>query len=236
MDIDRQVVRSRGGEGMNRFGASLWWGILLIVGGALWLADATGVIGVSPVVVGIFFAVAGVGFAIDFARDPRSWWAAIPAGALLGLGALIAFVEITTAPDEFGAAMLLAGTGLGFLAVFLRARSHWWALIPAGLLLGVATIVASVPIVEPGEGTAVVVLALLAAALVAIAVIPIQGRRMLWLLIPAAILGVVAGFLARDATEMLEPFNWVSPAAVLVVGLVVVFRTLSRRGAGRQDQ
>lgn len=184
--------------------------------------------------VAIFFALAGIGFAVDFARDAGSWWAAIPAGSLLGLGALIAFVESTTAPDEWGASMLLAGSGLGFVAVYFRIRDHWWALIPAGLLLGVAIIVASVPIVDREEGIAVVVLGLMAAILVALALIPIRGRRMLWPLIPAGVLGVVAGFLARDAAEVLEPFNWVSPAALLVVGLVVVFRTLSGRGSRRQ--
>ena len=220
---------------MNRIGSTgLWWGFLLAGGGALWLADATGVVSVSAVVVAIFFALAGIGFAVDFARDSHSWWAAIPAGALLGLGALVAFVEVTAAPDAWGASMLLAGSGLGFAAVYLRNRDHWWALVPAGLLLSVAIIVASTPIVGPGEGVAVVVLGVIAAILVALAFIPIRGRRMLWLLVPAGMLGVVAGFLARGAAEALEPFNWVSPAALLVVGVVVVFRALSGRGAGHQ--
>lgn len=220
---------------MNRIGATgLWWGLLLIGGGALWLADVIGVVNVSPIMVAIIFALAGIAFAVDFARDSRNWWAAIPAGALLGLGALIAFVEGTTAPDEWGAAMLLAGSGLGFAAIYLSNRTHWWALIPGGVLLSVAIIVASVPIVGPGEGIAVVVLGIMAAILVVLAFVPIQGRRMLWLLVPAGILGVVAGFLARGAAEALEPFNWVSPAALLVVGLVVVLRALSERGAGPQ--
>lgn len=219
---------------MNRFSASgLWWGGLLVVGGALWLADATDVFNISPLVVAIFFALAGIGFAVDFARDSDSWWAAIPAGTLLGLGALIAFVESTTAPDEWGASMLLAGSGLGFLAVYLRLRDHWWALIPAGGLVSVAIIVASVPIVERGEGIAAVVLVIMAAILVALALVPIRGRRMWWPLVPAGILGVVAAFLALDAAQALEPYNWVSPAVLLVIGLFVVFRTLSGRGAGR---
>ena len=219
---------------MNSNGASgLWWGLLLIGGGALWLADATDVVAVSPFVVAIFFALAGFGFAVEFARDSRRWWAAIPAGALLGLGALITFVEGTTAPDAWGASILLASSGLGFVAVYLRTRGRWWALIPAVLLLSVAVIVASVSIVDRGEGIAVVVLGIIAALLVALALVPIRGRRMVWPLVPAAILGVVAGFLANDAAEALEPYTWVSPAALLVVGVVVVFRTLSGRGAGQ---
>jgi hypothetical protein len=234
MDIDRAAVPSPGGEEANRFSSSgLWWGGLLIIGGALWLADATGVFSVSPWMVAAFFALAGIGFAVDAARDADNWWAAIPAGALIGLGALIAFVEGTTAPDEWGAAILLASSGLGFLAAYLQAREHWWALIPAGVLVSVAIIVASVPIVDTGEDIAVVVLGIMAAMLVASALVPIRGRRMWWPLVPAAVLAVVAGFLARDATEVLEPFNWVMPVALLVIGLFVMLRTLSRRGAGR---
>jgi hypothetical protein len=198
------------------------------------LVDVTGVVNVSPIVAAIFFALAGIGFAVDFSRDSHDWWAAIPAGALLGLGALIAFVELTTAPDEWGAAMLLAGSGLGFAAVYFRVRDHWWALVPAGLLLSVTIVVASVPVVDRQEGIAVIVLGIIAAALVALALIPIRGRRMVWPLIPAGIVGVVAGFLAADAAEALEPYNWVSPALLLVVGLVIVFRTLSGREVPRQ--
>src|SRR5690606_33985137 len=128
MNID-PVVPSPGGAGIHRLsGSGLWWGGLLIVGGALWLADATGVFSISPLVVAILFAVAGIGFAFDFGRDSGGWWAAIPAGARIGLGALIAFVESTTAPDPWGASLLLAGSGLGFGAVYFRERDQRWAL------------------------------------------------------------------------------------------------------------
>jgi len=219
---------------MNRYGTSgLWWGLLLVVGGVLWLLEVTDTISVHPFVVATFFILAGLGFAIDFARQETYWWAAMPAGALLGLGALIAFVEGTHAAGEWGAAILVASTGLGFGGVYFRSRSHWWALIPAVMLVAVAFIVASVPVVKGGPGIAVIVLWILAAGLVAFALIPIRGRRMLWALVPAAILGVVAGFLAQGQEKVLEPFNWVTPLALLVIGLVVVARTMSGRGADR---
>jgi hypothetical protein len=215
---------------MTRYRANnVWWGVLLIAGGALWLADATGVVRVSPFVVAAFFALAGIGFGYVVARDPGSWWAAIPAGALVGLGALIAFVEGTSGVDEWGAAMLLAATGIGFLTVYLRDHDHWWALIPGGLLVAVAIIVGSIPLVSGGQGIAVVVLGLMAAFLVALALVPVRGRRMVWPLVPAGVLAIVAGFLARDAADVLEPFNWVPAASLLVVGLIVVIRALSHR-------
>jgi hypothetical protein len=234
MDTNRVAVSNSGTEVPSRLGSSgLWWGGLLIIGGALSLADATGVFSVSPWMVALFFALAGIGFAIDAARDSRNWWAAIPAGALIGLGALIAFVEGTTAPEEWGAAILLASSGLGFLAVYLMAREHWWALIPAAVLVSVAIIVASVPLANTGEEIAVVVLGIMAAILVGLALVPIRGRPMWWPLVPAGILGVVAAFLASGETEALESFNWVLPSAILIIGLFVVYRTLSGRGSSR---
>jgi len=219
---------------MNRNGTTgLWWGLLLVVGGVLWLLEITHTVSVHPFVVATFFILAGLGFATDFVRHEASWWAAMPAGALLGLGALIAFVEGTQASGEWGAAILLASTGVGFGATYFRSHSHSWTLIPAGLLVGVAVIVAAVPVARGGPGVAVVVLGLLAAALAAFALIPIRGRRMLWALVPAAILGVVAGFLAQGQEKVLEPFNWVAPLALLVVGLAVVARNLTGRDADR---
>lgn len=235
MNSEQSAVPNRGSAESSTFSSSdLWWGVLLIAGGALWLADAAGSISVGPFMVAILFAVAGIGFAVDFVRSPGSWWAAIPAGALIGLGALIAFVSGTTAADEWGASILLGGTGLGFAAVSLRYRTRWWALVPAGALIAIAIIVASVPVAKRGEDIAVVVLAIMAVALTGMALVPIRGRRMLWALIPAAGLLVVAGFLALNAVDVLEPYNWVSAAALLAVGLLIVGRSLSRRGVGRQ--
>lgn len=235
MDTSHSAIPDRAGsESGTRSLSGLWWGALLIAAGIIWLVDETSSVSITPVAFAALFAVAGLGFAVEFVRQPASWWAAIPAGAFIGLGALIAFVTGTTAADEWGASMLLGGTGLGFAAVWMRHRTHWWALVPAAVLFGVAIIVASVPIMKRGEDIAIVVLALLAAGCVAFALIPIRGRRMLWALVPAGVLLVVAGFLTRNAIEVLEPYNWVSAAVLLVLGLLVVVRSLSRRGPDRQ--
>ena len=208
---------------------ALWWGLLLIGGGALWFVDTTGILDLSPLVAAAFFALAGAGFAYEFGRDAGSWWAAIPAGALLGLGALITYEELTTGPREWGATLLIGGTAAGLIAVYLRSRQRWWALLPGAVLVLVAVIVTAVPLASRGQGIAAIVVGLLAAALVVVALIPIGGRRMLWPLIPAGILGVVAGFLARDAGDALAPLNWVSPVVLVVVGVVLVVRMLGRR-------
>lgn len=218
-------------QGISFSGLGL--GFLLIVGGGLWLAHTTGVFVVEPVVTAIVFGLAGIGFAYDYVRSAGNWWAAIPAGALLGMSALIGVVEGTPAPGEWGASTLLAGSGLGFTAAYLRTREHAWALVPAALLFVVAFIVGFVPVLGRGTAIGAGVVGILAAAVAVLAFLPLNGVRNIWLLVPAAILGVVAGFLAVDAAEVLEPFNWVSPLAVLLIGLVLVARTGAGRGADR---
>jgi len=218
----------------NRIGRTgFWWGFLLIAGGGLWLGDTAG-LDISPVAFVAVFGLAGTGFAVEFARDAGTWWAAMVAGPLLGLAALIAVVEYASAPGPWGAAILLAGSALGFAAVYVRARDHSWVLAPAGLLVGVSVIVAAVPVVQPREGIPAVVLGIIAVALAAAGLVPIQGRRLIWPLIPAGVVVVVAWFIARGETRALEPFNWISAAAIIVLGLVVVAGAYTRRDAGHR--
>jgi hypothetical protein len=206
MSIERPAFTPRAAAGERRQGvdtAGLWWGVLLTVAGALWLGDMSDAFPLPPAVVGAVFAAAGIGFALEAGRSPRRWWAAIPAGALLGLGALITLVDQLSVRGEWGASMLLAGTGLGFVAAYVRARGQSWAVALGVLLLAAALIV----------------------GLVAIAGQPTPTGA-----------PVGPGFLPGDLTEVLKPFNWVLPLAVLVVGLVLVVRKLTARSTDGADR
>ena len=203
MSIERPAFtpqRAAGGRSRDFDPASAWWGVLLTVAGALWLGDMSGVLPLPPAAVAAVFAAAGLGFAMDAYGNSGRWWAAIPAGALLGLGALIALVDQLSVRGEWGAAVLLTGAGLGFVAAFVRARSQVWAVAIGVLLLAVALIVALVAILgqpNPSDGP------------------------------------VSPGILPSGLAKSLEPFNWVVPVVVLVIGLVVVVRTMTGRGSDR---
>lgn len=234
MAVDRTGISGPGREEDQAVSiGGLWWGVLLLVGGALWLGHTTGMFRVDPAVTAIVFAIAGAGFAYAYLRSPINWWAAIPAGACLGVAALIAVVEGLSVRGEWGASILLAGTGLGFGAAAVRDRLRSWVFVPAAVMFAVALIVAIVPLADRGTAIAAAVVGFLALAVAALALVPVKGTRMIWLLMPAAVLAVVAGFLAIDATAVLEPYNWMSPLAVVVFGVLVVIQTRSGRGAGR---
>lgn len=86
-------------------------------------------------------AVLFVGLALAFANlylvnRTEHWWAIIPGGFMLVLAGVISLTVIITRLETLGA-ILFAGMGLVFALVYLLAgkRRHWWALIPAGVLL-----------------------------------------------------------------------------------------------------
>ena len=82
-----------------------------------------------------------VGLALAFANlylvnRIEHWWAIIPSGFMLVLGGVIALTVTITRLETLGA-ILFVGMGLVFGLVYLLAgkRRHWWALIPASVLL-----------------------------------------------------------------------------------------------------
>jgi hypothetical protein len=82
-----------------------------------------------------------VGLALAFANlygvnRTEHWWAIIPGGFMLVLAGVIALTVTITRLETLGA-ILFAGMGAVFGWVYALAgkRRHWWALIPAGVLL-----------------------------------------------------------------------------------------------------
>lgn len=80
-----------------------------------------------------------------FVNRAEHWWAIIPGGFMLVLAVVIGLTVSITRLETLGA-ILFAGMGLVFALVYLLAgaRRHWWALIPAGVLLFFATVTYSV--------------------------------------------------------------------------------------------
>lgn len=73
-------------------------------------------------------------------RNER-WWALIPGGFLLVLGAVIGLSAWVTR-IEWLALLLFGGLGLVFFLLFLLHRRQWWAVLPGGVLLVFAALAA----------------------------------------------------------------------------------------------
>ena len=212
----------------RREGAALW-GVLLVIVGGLWLLDAANLLQLTAAWVALLFVIPGLVFAWAFVRSRDRWWAAIPAGALLGLAGLVGSAQASWLPTEaWSASLLLGGIGLGFVAVSLRTPERWWAVIPAGVLLTLAVFIGMAPGFDPMFAVAVLMYGF-ALTFVVVAAFPLESGRMRWPLVPAVVLGALGTVFAFGATDLLQAMEWIWPAAVIVLGLVLLLRT---RGGG----
>ncbi|MDZ7799396.1 MAG: hypothetical protein U5K81_01210 [Trueperaceae bacterium] len=85
----------------------------------------------------VFLAAIGVGFVMVFQRDETRWWAIIPAGVLLTLGATAAYDEWLFPSGAAGATVFFLGLAVTFAALYLMPQvNQAWAIWPA-LALGV---------------------------------------------------------------------------------------------------
>jgi hypothetical protein len=211
-----------------------WLGILLLVAGATWLLADLEMITVSDLAIAVAFGAAGVGFAIAALQDRARWWAFIPAGALIGIAAVIGFEELApSVAEEWGAGAFLASLGIGFLAIFGREPVRWWAIIPGGVLTSLGLMVAATATLAEMPAIAVL-FAGMALTFAGVGQVRTDGGRMRWPYIPAAIFSVLAVLFAVEATRALELFNFAWPAAIIVAGLYLVWRN-GVRGSQRHS-
>jgi len=158
-------------------------GGILIVAGILLLVDRS--VALSPWVWAGFLVVAGLG-ALGLYLVDRTDGPMLLAAYLLGATAgLLVMVPTDLLRNEASACYVLLAIALPFLAIFLRDRARWWALIPAYPLLVVAGAVglAASGLVSDELISAFVVLAL---ALPFLAVFA-RDRKQWWALIPGGI-------------------------------------------------
>lgn len=117
-----------------------WWPIipaftLLTVGLIIFLTTQTDLVG--EVLGAILFFGIALAFAVIFLLDRHRWWAVIPCGVLLVVGATTVLSTLNVSPGLLSATLFI-GMGVVFLFVYLLGplkREVWWALLPATALI-----------------------------------------------------------------------------------------------------
>jgi hypothetical protein len=125
---------------MNINKASLFWGIMLIGGGALALAQQFGYLDQLPDSIWMWaFAFVSVVAFISYALSGfRDWGWLFPAGAFGGLAVTIGLAT-SNVDSAVVASPLFFGLLIPFTAAYLANRArNWWALIPGGVMLFIA--------------------------------------------------------------------------------------------------
>lgn len=125
---------------MNVNKSSLFWGILLIGGGALALAQQMGYIDQLPETLWlwIFAFISLVAFLSYALSGWRQWGWLFPAGIFGGLAVTVALATNNVDNAAVGSPLFF-GLLIPFAAAYLTDRTHnWWALIPGGVMLFLA--------------------------------------------------------------------------------------------------
>jgi len=197
-------------------------GILLIALGALFLLGNLGVLGsVGTAVWFLLFAVVGVAFLYVYISDRERWWAVIPGFTLLGLSALIGLTSMLPRVGNLvGAPIFLASIGLAFWAVYFTRRQFWWAIIPGGVMLSVATLV-FIEGLNPSFDAGGIILLGIGATFALVALVETDHGRMRWAWIPAGVMALL-GLLVMGQSMALMRYLW--PLVIIGGGLFFVAR------------
>ena len=159
---------------MNSARTSIISGIALMLAGVLLLLDFLGIVDSAALVWPLLFAAAGIVFLTLFVRSRDNWWAAIPGSVFLGLAAAILSTLLGPgSAEDWTGTFLFLFMGAGFGAVYLREHSNWWALIPFGVMLTLALVVA-LPRSWEGMPLAAVLFLGLAATFAALSLVPVH--------------------------------------------------------------
>ena len=206
---------------MKTLGSRLFWGIILILGGILFLLENLNVITFSGIIFAFVFAVVGLAFTYEFLSNRDHWWAIIPGLVLLSIGAIIAVNNLfPTFGELVSGALILGGIGLAFLVVYIVRPAFWWAIIPAGTMLTLAAITILGQLIN-GEAVGGVFFLGLAFTFAILAYIPTPQGKMRWPLIPAAVL-LILGIVIVSASSDLFKYVW--PVLLILGGLYLFFR------------
>jgi hypothetical protein len=214
---------------MKRVDRSLLLGLGLAGAGILLLLQNLGVFGtLENAFWALAFGAGGVGFLVVLGRNRARWWAAIPGCALLGISALIALDDLAPAfARHWGGVLFLGMLGLGFWVVYLVCRACWWAIIPGGTLFTLA-LVTGLSETMAGEAAGWMFFLGLSATFGLVYLLPTNEGRMKWAIYPAAVLLVMAVLVMA---AMVEVVNLLWPAALILAGIYMMYRTFRPRHA-----
>jgi hypothetical protein len=209
---------------MNMNRANLFWGVLLIGGGILAIADQLGYIeDLSPTLwIFVFAMVSLLGF-VSYAMSGWTQWGWLfPAGVFGGLAMVIALAT-NNVDSAAVASPLFAGLLIPFAAAYLTDRTrNWWALIPGGVMLFLLLTTLLVDSAG-GEWVGAMFLLLIGATFL---FVYLNNRTRTWALLVAYIFGVlsIAPMLAAFGDEAAY-FGTVFLLAIALPFYIVYFRS-----------
>ena len=125
----------------------------------------------------------------------------------------------------------MGGIALSFLVIYGLERDTWWALIPGGVMLTMA-LVTSLDEFAPNIETGGVFFLGLGATFGALALTNTKLGQLRWAWIPAVVLVIIGVFMLATTVNL---FAFITPAALVLVGAYLIWRTIATRNNGGMD-
>jgi hypothetical protein len=211
---------------MRKVDFRLLFGIVLILGGALFLLEALDLIAIGGWIWGLAFMVAGAVFLYVYFAQREQWWPLIPGCTLAGIGVGILLGSLFPVLDFLTGVFVLGGIGLSFLLIYLSHRDFWWAIIPAGTLFTLALVTVADRLFIDDVGVPGVLFLGLGLTFAALALLPTAQGRMKWPWIPAVVLGLMGVVMIGAGIDKAG----IAVAVVMVAaGLYLILRTARPR-------
>ena len=203
---------------------ALVWGLILILTGAIYLAQNLGYIPALPLNTWMLAtAVLSVLFFVTYfvsGRDQFGWL--FPAFILGGTAVSLYLVQSTNA-DTYAGAPVLLGIALPFLVIFLLNRAeNWWALIPAWVL----TMIALVSVISNQVSGEIVGAVVMLAIGIPFLVVYLVNRAQWWALIPGGImlaLAIVILLASQASGDLVAPLIMF---AIAIPFFIIYFRSV----------
>jgi len=207
---------------MQRSRWAILWAVVLILGGALLLAQNFGLMqeNFQANIWTIILGGLGLAFLLDaITTKGEDWWALIPGCILLGVAATIWLGELHV-NGEYAGSVMLFSIALPFLLIYLIKRgTFWWALIPGGIM----TAIAIIPILTLNVRGQVIGTFVMWAIGIPFIVVYLVNRKNWWALIPGGVMmavGIIPILTLSMRDEVMGVFVlWVIAAPFLIVYL-----------------
>ena len=205
--------------------SSLFWGLLLIIGGGVALAQQFGYLNQLPnsAWMWVFALISLVGLVSYLTSGLKEWGWLFPAGIFGGLAVTVALATNHVSSAAVGSPIFF-GLLLPFLVAYLTDRTrNWWALIPGGIMLFLAMVTLLADNVG-GEWIGSLFLFLIALSFF---VVYLNNHARTWALLVAYIMFVlsIAPAMSSGGGEMAAYFGAVFLFAIALPFFVVYFRS-----------
>ena len=171
----------------------------------------------------VVLVLIAIPFLAVFLLNRENWWALIPGWVLLTIGVMVFLLDQNLLPGDLVPLYVLSSIGMPFLVVYLMNRENWWALIPAYVLLNIATMVTLI-VFDLLDGFAIPAYIMFSIAIPFVVVFLIN-RSQRWALIPAGILSFL-GFGFFIGTDL---GRYVIPAVLVVAGAWLLYTSFIKK-------